>query len=212
MDMRSNTIIESANLHLVKPGEAQLMTRLPGKRLSHITYNLLEVTCAVEEGKVFCFPESGVGKSLADPYEELVRVSFYDYTQILGGDLDAEERTYHKLITDISLLTSLMIFSHPVEGGPVEILPGLILPAGRDYRAHMIRPFTARANELVKRLKKEKLVNQVDVGILFTLDDDTQLAIATDGYRYHLEVHLTTDEIEQILLKSLPIPLEARIT
>jgi hypothetical protein len=59
-------------------------------------------------------------------------------------------------------------------------------------------------------LEEEELVNQVDVGIQLTFDDDTAMAIATDGFRFNLSVYRTTEQIEQLHLKSLPISLEAR--
>lgn len=208
--MSTQTIQKSANLHLVTSDEAHLLAPLVGKRLQYLMGDVTLVKLITDSLSVAASPEPGTGRSPADPYEELMRLKF-SITD--SSDIRSRHQRVNvdQMISSIGILTSLVFFTFPKEVGPTEMgTLGVQIPAGREYSIVNLRPFTDRANEVVKLLEAEKLVNQVDIGILIGLENGNKIAVVTNGFAYEAEVFLDLDELTALEETTLYVELKDR--
>lgn len=206
------TVEESANLHLIPADEAQVLVNMRGRKLGYLDPDW-DSELVFYDGSVLCYPELGVGKSPADPYEELVRLKVTEQYEPVGYR-SSEAQEFDQCVADIELLTTLVMFTPPVEVDEEpfhpELAPGLMLPAGRQYSVVRIKPFTLLAERVVAQFRDERLVNQVDIGARLTMEDGTSFVLATNGSSYFLKVYLNHQDEERFREETLAFPPELR--
>ena len=172
-----------ANVLLISQSEAQLLAGVIGSRLGCIRSDRVSASLECDSCALVAYPEPGAGSSPVHPNKEeimrlLVRPVTAEETVRLFRSPDTR-LDLGKLVRDVHILHSLVMFTEAVAVGPQKMGP-IQLPAGLGYDVKCINPSRV-GREQLEQLVRRRCANFVDIGIVIRLERGDPIVIRTNG-------------------------------